>query len=288
MRAPAVRIAIFALALLAPGIAKADQAQIESALQSEYENKVVLLRGFYTNPALRFDANGKPVGKADPGYWSSDGMLQIGEVSLVQGVLHIGGKRIANAFDAKAGRFRNVATRYPVQIEVELDPAWQDAAPVQELLGKIFPGDLKDLLDALPDYWRWCVGDGIHRDKTGGWACHTLNPDGPFATPKLPEAGGIELYRVYRVGGGVNPPRVVTSPDPGSTKMATSLHYEGTSTLWVVVDEHGAATQIQIVRPIGVGLDDKAVEAVRTWRFQPATLNGHPVAVQIDIEVNFR
>lgn len=58
--------------------------------------------------------------------------------------------------------------------------------------------------------------------------------------------------------------------------------------LWTVIDETGHTVKTRIVRPLGVGLDDKAVAAVSRWSFHPATRDGQPVPVQINVEVNFR
>jgi TonB family protein len=285
MRAPAIRIAIFVLALLAPGFAKADQARIKSTLKSAYQNKVVILRRFYANRDLRFDASGKPVGKADPGYWSSDGMLQIKKISLDHGVLRIDGNSIVNRFDSQMGAFTNVTTKNQVHIEVELEPSWQDAAPVQQLLGKIFSSDMQDVADTLPEYWQWCLADGIHQDKTGNWRCG--NPS-MAETSDDPRSRLPDGTVVYRVKNGVTPPKLSKAPDPEYTEPARALRLQGTSVLWFVLDENGIPSRIRIVRPLGVGLDDRAVEAVRTWKFNPATLDGHPVPVQVNVEVNFR
>jgi protein TonB len=56
----------------------------------------------------------------------------------------------------------------------------------------------------------------------------------------------------------------------------------------MIVSEHGKPTDIRIARALGLGLDEKAIEAVSNWQFEPATRNGKPVAVQLNVEVNFR
>ena len=58
--------------------------------------------------------------------------------------------------------------------------------------------------------------------------------------------------------------------------------------LWVVIGPYGHAHEIRVARPLGMGLDEKAVEAVRTWRFEPAHLGGQAVAVAMNVEVSFR
>jgi len=92
----------------------------------------------------------------------------------------------------------------------------------------------------------------------------------------------------YRVGGGVSAPRVLYSPDPEYSEEARKAKYQGTVVLWVVVGPDGRPRDIRVQRSLGLGLDEKAMEAVRTWKFDPARKDGQPVAVQINVEVNFR
>jgi len=58
--------------------------------------------------------------------------------------------------------------------------------------------------------------------------------------------------------------------------------------LSLIVDAQGNPQRVQVVRQLGKGLDQKAVEAVKQYRFKPAMLHGEPVAVQVHIKVNFR
>ena len=92
----------------------------------------------------------------------------------------------------------------------------------------------------------------------------------------------------YRVGGGVSAPRALFAPDPEYSEEARKAKWQGTVVLWVVVGPDGRAHDIRVQRSLGMGLDEKAVEAVRLWKFDPARKDGQPVAVQINVEVNFR
>jgi TonB family protein len=94
--------------------------------------------------------------------------------------------------------------------------------------------------------------------------------------------------KVYRVGGGVRPPHVTYDPSPEFSERARKVGYEGTDVLQVVVDADGKPRDIQVTRPLGLGLDEKAIEAVRRWRFEPSLKDGEPVAVRINVEVSFR
>jgi len=103
-----------------------------------------------------------------------------------------------------------------------------------------------------------------------------------------PGYGGGIGGGVYRVGGGVSAPRVLYAPDPNYSDEARKAKYQGTVVLWVIVGPDGRVHDVRVQRTLGLGLDEKAIEAVRTWKFEPAKRNGQPVAVQVNVEVNFR
>jgi protein TonB len=124
-------------------------------------------------------------------------------------------------------------------------------------------------------------GGGIGSGSGGGVG----SGRGPGVGPG--EGGGIG-GGLYRVGGGVSAPRATYSPDPEYSEEARKSKFQGTVVLWLVVGPDGRSHDIRIVRSLGMGLDEKAIEAVRTWRFEPARKDGHPVAVQINVEVSFR
>jgi len=92
----------------------------------------------------------------------------------------------------------------------------------------------------------------------------------------------------YRVGGAVSAPRPIYTPDPEYSEEARKSKYQGVVVLWMVIGPDGRPQEIQVARRLGMGLDEKAIEAVRTWRFKPAEKDGHPVAVQMNVEVSFR
>jgi len=93
---------------------------------------------------------------------------------------------------------------------------------------------------------------------------------------------------VYRIGGGVSQPVPIYRPDPDYSVEARAAHLEGTVVLTIVVDEKGNARDVRVVKPLGMGLDEKAIEAVQKWRFHPGMKDGHPVKVMAQIEIRFR
>ena len=106
-----------------------------------------------------------------------------------------------------------------------------------------------------------------------------------FASPE-PYAVFNGVYRVYKDG--VTPPKVIRAPDPKYTKAARKAKITGTVVLWLVVNKEGLPEQIRIQKSLDPGLDESAIDAVRRWKFEPSTKDGQPVAVMINVEVNFK
>lgn len=124
-------------------------------------------------------------------------------------------------------------------------------------------------------------GGGIGTGSGGG-----IGPGrGPGFGPG--EGGGIG-GGVYRVGGGVSQPVLVKKIEPEYSEEARKAKFQGTVVLTIIVDETGLPRNIRVARQLGLGLDEKAVEAVQKWRFRPAYKDGKAVAVYASVEVNFR
>ncbi len=123
-------------------------------------------------------------------------------------------------------------------------------------------------------------GSGIGSGSGGGVGSGT----GPGVGPG--EGGGIG-GGVFRPGRGVTPPRPIYSPEPEFSEEARKAKYQGTCTLMIVVDTDGKPINLRVVNSLGMGLDEKALETVRTWRFEPGLKDGHPVKVEMAVEVDF-
>jgi protein TonB len=112
---------------------------------------------------------------------------------------------------------------------------------------------------------------------------------GPGSGPGFgPGSGGGMGGGAYRIGGGVSQPTLLSKVEPEYSEEARKAKFQGAVILQIVVDEKGLPRDIKIIRPLGLGLDQKAVEAVEKWRFTPGKKDGKPVPVYAQIEVNFR
>ena len=92
---------------------------------------------------------------------------------------------------------------------------------------------------------------------------------------------------VQRAGGNVTAPALQHKVEPDYTEEARRAHIEGTVILYTEVAPDGKAQNIRVVRSLDQGLDQKAIEAVRKWKFRPGMKDGKPVTVAATIEVNF-
>jgi periplasmic protein TonB len=116
-------------------------------------------------------------------------------------------------------------------------------------------------------------GGGVGSGSGGGWG---------------PGEGGGFGGGVFKVGGGVSAPTLLQKVEPEYSEEARKAKYQGTVILYIEVDPTGKATNVRVQRSLGLGLDEKAVEAVKKWRFSPGKKDGKAVTVAATIEVNFR
>jgi periplasmic protein TonB len=104
-----------------------------------------------------------------------------------------------------------------------------------------------------------------------------------------PGSGGNFGGGVYQVGGGISAPVPLNNVEAEFSDEARRAKYQGVCLISLIVDANGNPQNPHVVRPLGMGLDDKALEAVRKYRFKPAQKrDGTKVPVMITVEVNFR
>jgi protein TonB len=120
-------------------------------------------------------------------------------------------------------------------------------------------------------------GGGIGSGRGGGIGSGNGGGLGPG------DGGGV-----YSVGGGVSEPIPIYKPDPPYSEEARKAKLMGVVVLSIVVDADGGVHDVHVVRPVGLGLDEKAVQTVSTWKFKPAKRNNVAVPVRVLVEVTFR
>jgi len=130
--------------------------------------------------------------------------------------------------------------------------------------------------------------------------CPLLGQEAPPPTtqPSLP-APRPDTSGTYRPGHGVTAPKLIFQREAEFSEEARRKHISGNCRVALVVDVDGRVKNVRIVRSAAAGqpenlraaaqtLDDKAIEAVKQYRFEPAMFEGRPVPVALNVEVNFR
>ncbi len=97
-----------------------------------------------------------------------------------------------------------------------------------------------------------------------------------------------KLRRTFEITEEIEPPVPLDQPRPEYSAEAREHKHEGVVVLRVEVGPDGRVSHVKVQNPLGMGLDEKAMDAVRQWVYKPALKNGRPVAVQFDLSINFR
>ncbi len=171
---------------------------------------------------------------------------------------------------------RNEAPKLPVEPTVVVPPTVK--LPTSSLPNL---GDPKSSVVAGPLSSGVGTGGGIGSGSGGGVGSGTGAGVGPGI------GGGIG-GGVYRVGGGVSAPNLIKKIEPEYSEEARKAKYQGVVVLGLIVDPQGRPKDLRVQKSLGMGLDQKALEAVKQWVFKPAEKDGKPVAVIISVEVAFR
>jgi TonB family protein len=174
----------------------------------------------------------------------------------------------------------------------------QDYAKAADWYGKAAEQGNSDAMNKIGCLYE--KGLGVHQDsgEAAEWyrravakgnahapislANHTLNPG---ATP--PNGITPACTQGHPSSSCVTPPKVLLSPTPEYSKEASDAKYQGTCVLALTVGTDGVPRDIRVLSSLGMGLDEKAIEAVRKWKFEPGMKDGKPVAVQLAVQVDF-
>lgn len=275
-----------------------------SDLQNEYRDKVLILRQPYIGDQLHFGADGKLSSAAKVGPWTIYSQVRVKDISLEGNIIQIRAQRMFLFYDDSGMKLRDLQSvtkgdrashlfdmkkvekwaKETTRIEIECAVSEPEIGDVERAMDAVSLAGGEPLSNVVPDYWKnWLI------ESTPGAVPRpavAASPDGSAKPPEIPpstEANGIQ-----RPGPGVKPPRARYTPDPSYSEVANAARYQPTCVLWLIVGPDGAPRNVRIARPVGLGLDEKAVQTVQSWRFDPATKDGKPVAVQINVEITFR
>jgi len=279
-------VAFLACALLSTGIG-ADNS-LENQLTDQYRDKVLAIRHSFKSGSQEYSADGTPTKTAEEGAWTLYGRMLVKKIKVDQKHLTIEGTRAIYVFD-KTGS----AVQFPedrehhaekLKITILLQQPLSSIDDATVVLSRVLALTPEDILNSAPAYWR----NQLARQM----GLKVPVSDAIKIAMNLSQGKGVATTSdptIFRVGDhNVKMPRITYKQEPSFSEMARSRRFQGVVGLNVVVDPTGKVRNIDIVHPLGMGLDDDAVATVGTWQFQPATKDGEPVAAGVYIEVSFR
>ena len=159
-------------------------------------------------------------------------------------------------------RPEDAETLYKAALAME-DPNSADAATTMELYAQF-----------LREQGRVEEAGALQDRATGLRKVQTVSPT-PSAT-------------VHRIGGSVTAPGLLSKVEPSCTEEARAAKYQGTVVIYTEIGPDGLTHNPRVVRGLGLGLNEKAIDAISQWKFKPGSMDGQPVTVSATIEVNWR
>jgi TonB family protein len=277
MRCAALAPALFCALLACP--ARAQTPLTPQAVQAHLHGPFLMLRGMYGGSRLHFNQHGRLNDLAGVVPFSLSA-LRLRSVRFDGRNLQILATRAGLEFHpAKVPGQPNTVTTVPLSPQ-DSAPGSEEAVEIfirinrnhprkaEKALDRIFSRGFDDQLAAsAPAAWQ-------------PWLMHHLHPHRTNPTP----AEDIESCRAP----GLTPPRLLHGPQPAYTSAARSARYQGTVVLSLTIDPTGQPQNIVILRPLGMGLDESAVEAARRFLYSPAIRDGSPEACRADVAFTFQ
>jgi len=266
------------LCLLAAGAACAQTPPTLQSIQAHLQGPVLILRGLYDGDRLQFNASGELRNLAGVTPFSLSA-IHIENLRLTGSHLEIDAVREGLEFHRPSQPGERVSvTAAPwdptdlVRIQIDIDRHHPDQ--LYAALARVFAPGFDDALTmAAPDYWQ-------------PWLRHYLHPDNPADRLRtlLQEENRDESCRAP----GVRPPQLLQGFQPNFSEAARMARYQGAVVVHLTVEPNGEPDGVLVIRPLGMGLDENAVEAVRHYQFNPATEDGNPIACDTNVVVSFR
>jgi TonB family protein len=277
---PAIRCAVFLLASSATIHATAQKTAAD--IKARMVGHPLYLRGQWDADKLVFDDAGQLQGTAGSTSFTLSG-IEIDFVKLSSKELELDGQRVGLEFTKDVPKLvrLNLMGRFgatsPEEVNIKIKaPANGDFTAA---LNAIFTETIGDL--ALPECWQQYVRKHLSpatESATDGSAL-----PGDAHASQSPESAGLR-----KIGGAVTAPRLLTSGEPQFSPAARAMKYQGSVLISMIVGQDGVPAHVQVLRPAGLGLDERAVAAVSRYTFDPAMQGEHPVPVMLNVEVNFQ
>lgn len=271
------RLVLLLLLIFSALAVTAHADSFKDALNHKYKNQILALRSPFTSGRdQKFDSSGHSLSPAKSSGWLLYGAIYVEKLNLSSDTLRLDGHRATTYIEKKSGKRLLLTYDKTRRVEIHLDQPLNSLDDADAILGRVFFLNNDDAEHIKPEFRR--ADDNTPDDQIFHVSKHAFRPPGDNA-----QEAAADLDKE----GIVLPPRPTYTPEPEFSEQARHAKYQGTVVLRIVVDKAGKIARIRLERPLGMGLDENAMEGVQKWRFAPATHNGEPVAVAMDIEVSF-
>ena len=257
-------------------------------LDRNLHDKFFLLRNFYRGDVVRYDAQGEPIGSPQPGSWTVDGVVAISKVTTKKSRVEFHARRYF-LIGGHDGYELSPANR-EVLIEGDFSQEALTRDSVGRFISRVFLNQTDTPADTVPPFWKPCFGelDASKPCRLSPKIAPLFRFATPPSAPQLQKAMVKSGNVIEKGGPGVSAPHATYDPDPEYSEEARRNRVQAIVILELVVDTSGRPRDLKVVSPAGYGLDEKAMNVVKTWKFEPARRGGDPVSVMIDVEVAFR
>jgi hypothetical protein len=288
-------LALLAILMLSHLVAAYDNA-VESALSRDYRNKVLTLRHPVQANVQEYDAQGKLLTQAKDGPWTLYARLRITKITMENHDLQIEGVRVATRYDIYEQRLIDISkieketqdlVPAGASVQLRIKDAPDSVERLNDIMGNIFAFTVDDFVSSVPEFWRYYITRYVEAKK-GGRGEFSFNARAVGSSSFVPQQT-MRSDPVYKVDDkGVVPPKPKSTPTTDDWQnKARRIKFRGECRFWVIADKSGSIEVIQVIEPLGWGLDEAAAQNLRTWRFEPAKLKGEAVSVAFTVNMNF-
>ena len=266
---PAILLFLFALCVPTLNAQADSDKDIQKQLEAKFRKSTLTIRHFYSGNSLKYDSEGLLVKGGKPGPWTLNAYFEPEKIRLSKKFVTLSGKRIWWSYNDSKKSPTVYRVSENTKIEISRSSEQNDLAGILASLQTVFLKGDESLADFVPSYWRKFIQSDFNEEQIKQ---NSLSA----CCSKLSASNHTD-------------PVAQHLPRPEYTEEARRAGVKGWSLLCITVDETGNAKVTEIIKPLGLGLDDSAVKTIEeSWKFTPAMRDGVPFEMNdVRIEVSF-
>lgn len=250
---------------------------IEKELQNHYEDRTLILRNFYDGDNLKYNPEGDLISGGEPGTWSLDGFVNLKKLKVKKDKIILEGIRLLWSYNQNIKTTVYYKSQY-LNIEIGPYDSLPDVKSSRKTIQNIFLTK-NEFSTLVPVYWK----NFVKKVFEDGNAPDYVTPNNKQFVPYSTDSDVRTEHKEATVLKG----RLIKKTNPTYPDLAKRLRVSGEVTFKVKVNKEGIPTVQDVISPIGLGMEESAIETISKWRFTPTYVNGEPTEVPATITVNF-